>query len=168
VFIDETWTKTNMAPVRGWGPVGERLPAQAPHGHWHTMTLLAALRLDGIEAPMSLPGPINAQRFQIYVKQVLAPTLKPGDVVVMDNLSSHKGRAVRQAIRARGAKLLFLPKYSPDLNPIEQVFSKLKRHLRDACARTRETVENAIAHVLDTITPHECENYFKACGYDPY
>ena len=126
VFIDETWTKTNMAPLRGWSPRGERLPAKVPHGHWRTMTFLAALRHDRVEAPWLLDGPINGETFRLYVDKVLVPTLRQGDIVVMDNLGSHKSKAVRRAIRAAGARLLFLPKYSPDLNPIEQLFSKLK------------------------------------------
>jgi transposase len=119
-----------MAPLRGWAPKGERLEAKVPHGHWKTSTFVAALRSDRIEAPWLLDGPINGASFLVYVEEVLAPTLKPGDIVVMDNLGSHKGKAVRQAIRAAGAKLLFLPKYSPDLNPIEQFFAKLKHHMR--------------------------------------
>ena len=124
-----------MAPLRGWAPRGPRLKAKVPHGKWKTMTFLAALRHDRIDAPWLLDGPINGERFRIYVEQVLVPTLKPGDIVIMDNLGSHKSKAVRQAIRSAGAKLFFLPKYSPDLNPIEQVFSKLKHLLRKAAAR---------------------------------
>ena len=117
MFIDETWTKTNMEPLRGWAPKGERLVAKVPHGHWQTMTFVAALRHDRIEAPWLIDGPIDGQGFRTYVEKELAPTLKPGDLVIMDNLGSHKGEAVRQAIRSAGAKLFFLPKYSPDLNP---------------------------------------------------
>ena len=123
VFIDETWIKTNMAPLRGWGPRGRRLRAYAPHGHWKTLTFIAALRCDGIDAPFVFDGPINGEAFQLYVDRILAPTLRPGDVVIMDNLGSHKGKAARAAIRARKAHLIFLPPYSPDLNPIEQVFA---------------------------------------------
>lgn len=126
VFIDETWVKTNMAPLRGWGPKGERLPGAAPFGHWNTSTFIAALRHDRIDAPWVFDGPVNGDIFRTYVERVLAPTLRPGDIVVMDNLGSHKSQAVRQAIRDAGAHLLFLPPYSPDLNPIEQAFSKLK------------------------------------------
>jgi hypothetical protein len=126
VFIDETWTKTNMTRLRGWAPRGRRLIAKIPHGHWKTATFLAALRFDRIEAPCLYDGPINAERFRAYVDEFLAPTLRQNDIVVLDNLGSHKGKAVRQAVRAAGAHLLFLPKYSPDLNPIEQVFAKLK------------------------------------------
>lgn len=166
VFIDETWTKTNMAPLRGWAPVGQRIKAKVPHGHWKTMTFLAALRHDGITAPWLIDGPINGERFRLYVETVLAPILQPGDIVVMDNLGSHKGKAVRRAIRKVGAKLIFLPKYSPDLNPIEQFFAKLKHWLRKAAKRTVETVCQAIGEILDRTTPHECSNYFANAGYD--
>src|SRR5215472_518476 len=123
VFIDETWTKTNMVPLRGWAPRGKRLVAKVPHGNWKTTTFVAALRLDRIEAPWLLEGPIDGESFRTYVERVLVPTLREGDIVIMDNLGSHKGKAVRQLIRLAGAKLFFLPKYSPDLNPIEQVFA---------------------------------------------
>lgn len=166
VFIDETWVKTNMAPLRGWGLCGTRLKAAAPFGHWHTTTFLAALRSDRIEAPWLLDGPINGERFRVYIEQVLVPTLAPGDIVVMDNLGSHKGKAVRQAIRKAGAKLFFLPKYSPDLNPIEQLFAKIKHHLRAAQQRTRETLSDAVAKILEGITPQECSNYLTNCGYE--
>jgi putative transposase len=154
-----------MAPLRGWAPKGERLPAKAPYGHWNTMTFLAALRHDRIDAPWLIDGPINAERFLLYIEAVLLPTLKPGEVVIMDNLGSHKGKAVRKAIRSAGAHLIFLPKYSPDLNPIEQVFSKLKHLLRKAAARTVQTVCAAIGQVLGAFTPDECSNYFKNAGY---
>lgn len=166
VFIDETWTKTNMAPLRGWAPVGTRLVAKVPHGHWNTTTFLAALRHDRIEAPWLLEGPIDGESFQEYVEKILVPTLRPGDVVIMDNLGSHKGKAVRQLIRAAGAKLIFLPKYSPDLNPIEQVFAKLKHLLRKAAARTVKTVCAAIGQLLGAFTADECANYFKHAGYE--
>ena len=165
VFIDETWTKTNMAPLRGWAPCGMRLTAKVPHGHWKTTTFLAALRHDRIDAPWVLDGPIDGETFRTYVEKVLVPTLRAGDIVIMDNLGSHKGTAVRQLIRAAGAKLLFLPKYSPDLNPIEQVFAKLKHLLRKAAARTLETVCAAIGQLLGAFTPQECANYFKNAGY---
>ena len=166
VFIDETWTRTNMAPLRGWAPKGKRLTAKVPHGKWKTLTFLAALRHDRIDAPWLLDGPINGERFRIYVEKVLIPTLKPGDIVIADNLGSHKGKAVRKAIRAAGARILFLPKYSPDLNPIEQVFSKLKHRLRQAAARTPEDICAAIRHILGTYTAQECKNYFINAGYD--
>ncbi|MBZ9848244.1 IS630 family transposase [Mesorhizobium sp. CA14] len=165
VFIDETWTKTNMAPQRGWAPIGERLHAEVPHGHWQTMTFLAALRHDRLDAPWLIDGPINGERFRLYVEQVLVPTLKPGDIVIMDNLGSHKGKVVRRAIRGAGARLLLLPKYSPDLNPIEQVFAKLKHWLRKAARRTVETVCSAIGEILDGLTATECNNYFENAGY---
>jgi putative transposase len=166
VFIDETWTKTNMAPLYGWAPLGQRLKAKVPHGHWQTMTFLAALRHDRVSAPWLIDGPINGERFLLYVERVLVPTLKPGDIVVMDNLGSHKSKAVRAAIRKAGAKLIFLPKYSPDLNPIEPFFAKLKHWLRNAAKRTVETVCQAIGEILDRITPDECSNYFINAGYD--
>ena len=156
-----------MAPLRGWAPRGRRLNAKVPHGRWKTMTFLAALRHDRINAPWFLEGPIDGESFRIYVENVLVPTLHPGDIVIIDNLGSHKGKAVRQLIRAAGAKLFFLPKYSPDLNPIEQVFAKLKHLLRKAAARTVETVCAAIGEVLAAFTPQECANYFRNSGYAP-
>ena len=165
VFIDETWVKTNMAPLRGWAPRGERLAGHHPHGHWRTLTFLAALRADRIDAPCLFNGPINGESFTAWVEQALVPTLSPGDLVVMDNLGSHKGRAVRAAIRRAGAHLLFLPPYSPDLNPIEQVFAKLKHFLRDSAERTIETVTAALATILDRFTPQECANYVTNAGY---
>ena len=147
-----------MAPLRGWAPRGRRLTAKVPHGRWKTMTFVAALRHDRIDAPWLLEGPIDGESFRIYVEKVLVPTLRSGDIVLMDNLGSHKGKAVRQLIRAAGAKLFFLPKYSPDLNPIEQVFAKLKHLLRKAAARTVETVCAAIGEVLGAFTPEECTN----------
>jgi len=156
-----------MAPLRGWAPRGRRLTAKVPHGRWKTMTFVAALRHDRIDAPWLLEGPIDGESFRIYVEKVLVPTLRSGDIVLMDNLGSHKGKAVRQLIRAAGAKLFFLPKYSPDLNPIEQVFAKLKHLLRKAAARTVETVCAAIGEVLGAFTPEECTNYFRNSGYAP-
>ena len=167
IFIDETWTKTNMTPLFGWAPIGERLPGEAPHGHWQTMTLVAALRHDRVDAPWLLDCPINGERFQLYVDDVLVPTLKPGDIVVMDNLGSHKGKAVRRSIRAAGARLFFLPKYSPDLNPIEQLFAKIKHWLRDAAQRSVETVCRALGDILRDISTAECSNYFRNAGYYP-
>lgn len=165
VFIDETWTKTNMAPLRGWAARGARLVAKVPHGHWKTMTFVAALRHDRIEAPFVIDGPINGECFKTYVEKVLVPTLAAGDLVLMDNLGSHKGKAIRRAIRSAGAKLFFLPKYSPDLNPIEQVFAKLKHLLRKAAARTFEALIAAIGQLLGTYTTQECTNYFTNAGY---
>jgi putative transposase len=154
-----------MAPLRGWSPLGERLCGRVPYGHWNTMTFIAALRHDRIEAPWLLNCPINGDRFLAYIENVLTPTLRPGDIVLMDNLQSHKRRAVRDALRRSGAKLLFLPKYSPDLNPIEQVFAKLKHLLRKAAARTQQAVSDAIAGILDSLTAKECANYFQNSGY---
>jgi transposase len=168
VFIDETWTRTNMAPLRGWAPRGSRLAAKVPHGRWKTATFLAALRHDRIEAPWLLEGPIDGESFTVYVEKVLCPTLRPGDIVIMDNLGSHRGKIVRNLIRAAGARLFFLPKYSPDLNPIEQVFAKLKHLLRKASARTIETVWKAIRDLLGAFTAQECANYFKNSGYAPH
>ena len=162
VFIDETWTRTDMAPLRGWAPRGRRLTAKVPHGRWKTMTFLAALRHDRIDAPWFLEGPIDGDSFRLYVEKVLLPTLRPGDIVIMDNL---KGKAVRQLIRSAGAKLFFLPKYSPDLNPSEQVFAKLKHFLRKTAARTVEAVCVAIGEILQAFTPEECANYFQNSGY---
>jgi transposase len=165
VFIDETWTRTDMAPLRGWAPRGRRLPAKVPHGRWNTATFLAALRHDRIEAPWLLEGPIDGDSFHIYVERVLVPTLREGDIVVMDNLGSHRGKAIRRLIRAAGAKLFFLPKYSPDLNPIEQVFAKLKHLLRKAEARTVAAICTAIGQLLGRFTPAECANFFTNAGY---
>jgi transposase len=165
VFIDETWMKTNMAPLRGWSPKGERLQASVPHGHWKTMTFLAALRCDAITAPCVFDGPINGESFLRYVEQILVPSLKPRDVVIMDNLGSHKGNAVRALIRAAGAHLLFLPPYSPDLNPIEQLFAKLKHLLRKAKERSIEAAWRRIGALLARFTANECRNYFRNAGY---
>jgi putative transposase len=165
VFIDETWTKTNMTPLRGWGPRGLRLKVKAPHRRWQTLTFLAALRHDRIDAPWLLDGPINGEKFRFYVENVLVPILGADDIVIMDNLGSHRGSAVRRAIRSTGAKLFFLPKYSPDLNPIEQVFAKLKHLLRKAAARSFDTVTEAIGRLLDSFTSEECANYFANSGY---
>ena len=164
VFIDETWAKTNMAPIRGWAPRGQKLRARVPHGHWKTLTLIAALRCDRIDAPCVFDGPINGRSFTAYVEQVLVPTLVPGDIVIMDNLGSHKGKLVRDAIRSAGAKLFFLPPCSPDLNPIEQVFAKLKHLMRAAAARTVETTWKAAGNLLRRFHPDECRNYLVNAG----
>ena len=154
-----------MAPLRGWGPRGARVVGKAPFGRWKTMTFIAALGCGGIQAPCLFDGPINGEVFLAWVRESLVPTLKAGQIVIMDNLGSHRGKAVRRAIREAGAKLLFLPKYSPDLNPIEQVFSKLKHGLRKAQARSYEAAIAAIADLLGFYSPPECANYFKNCGY---
>ena len=165
VFIDETWAKTNMTPLRGWAVRGKRLIGKAPFGHWNTMTFIAALRHDGIVAPWVIDGPINGETFRTYVEQVLVPALRPHDIVILDNLGSHKAPAIRAAIRAAGARLFFLPAYSPDLNPIEQVFAKLKHLLRKAAERSKQTVWRRIGTLLDQFTPQECENYLRNSGY---
>ncbi len=165
VFIDETWAKTNMTRRHGHCARGARLVAKVPHGRWRTLTFLAALRCDRIEAPCVIDGPINGISFLAYVEQSLLPTLSTGDIVIMDNLGSHKRQAVRQLIRAAGAKLFFLPPYSPDLNPIEQVFAKLKALLRKADERTIEATWRRIGALLDHFSPQECANYLVNAGY---
>lgn len=156
-----------MAPLRGWATRGQRLHAKEPYGHWRTMTFIAALRCDRIDAPCVLDQPINGQSFAEWVDQFLVPTLAPGDVVIMDNLSSHKRPGIRKAIRSVGAKLLYLPPYSPDLNPIEQMFSKLKHLLRKASERTAEATWRKIGSLLDAFSPQECANYLVNSGYAP-
>jgi putative transposase len=165
VFIDETWTKTNMTRSCGWAERGRRLIGKVPHGHWQTTTFVAALRHDRIDAPCLFDGPINGERFLAYVEQELAPTLNKHDIVIADNLGSHKSKAARQAIRKAGARLIFLPKYSPDLNPIEPSFSKLKANLRKVEPRTGDDICAAIGEILKTFTPQECANYFAHAGY---
>jgi transposase len=165
IFIDETWAKTNMTRTHGRCARGRRLLAKAPHGHWRTLTFLAALRHDRIDAPCVFDGPINGRSFLAYVEQCLVPVLSRGDIVIMDNLGSHKGQAVRRAIRNRGAKLFFLPAYSPNLNPIEQVFAKLKTLLRKAEERTVEATWKRIGQLLDCFSPAECANYLVNSGY---
>lgn len=166
MFLDETGATTKMARRHGRARRGERLRASVPHGHWKTTTFIGGLRLSGMTAPMVLDGPMTAAWFLAYVEQVLVPTLEPGDIVILDNLAAHKGAAARAAIEAAGAKMLFLPPYSPDLNPIENASSKLKALLRKATARTLEDLWSAIAKILDAFTPNECANYFTAAGYD--
>ena len=166
VFIDETGASTKMARLRGRAPKGQRCRAPVPHGHWKTTTFTGALRLSGMTAPMVLDGPMNGAAFLAYVEQVLVPTLRPGDIVIMDNLPAHKPSAVRAAIEAAGAELTFLPPYSPDFNPIENAFSKLKAILRKAAARTIDDLWRVIGEAIDAFTPSECQNYFAACGYD--
>jgi transposase len=167
VFIDETWATTAMARRYGRARRGARVLGAVPHGHWKTTTLVAALRTDGLTAPCVFDGAINGVRFLAYVEQALAPTLRPGDIVVMDNLGAHKVRGVRQAIEAAGAELLYLPPYSPDLNPIEQAFAKLKTLLRTAARRTVDALWRAIGHALDAFTPAECAHYLAHAGYVP-
>jgi transposase len=165
VFLDETATTTAMTRLYGWGERGARLVDTAPWGHWKTSTFLAGLRRDGVIAPCVLDGAMTGELFRAYVEQILAPALTPGDVVVMDNLPVHKVAGVEAAIRTAGASLLYLPSYSPDLNPIEQLFAKLKALLRKAAARTKDALWTAIGTFLDQFTPDECANYFKNCGY---
>jgi transposase len=165
VFIDETWATTNMTRRLGRCPRGQRLVASVPHGHWKTSTFVAALRTTGLTAPLVLDGAMNGETFRAYVEQFLAPTLAPGDIVIMDNLGSHKVAGVRQAIGARGASLRYLPPYSPDLNPIEQSFAKLKALIRKAAARTRETLWNSIGEFIPRFGPEECARYFANAGY---
>jgi len=166
VFIDETWASTNMARRHGRCARGERLRVGVPHGHWKTTTFIGALTLRGFIAPFVLDGPINREAFEAYVEQVLAQELRPGDIVIMDNLSSHKGPRVRKLIEAAGAELHYLPPYSPDFNPIENAFAKLKALLRKAAQRTVEGLWTAIGDMLPAFKPQECRNDFAAAGYD--
>lgn len=165
MFLDETWAKTNMTPLRGWALKGERLVDYAPHGHWKTTTFLAALRHDALTAPAVFDGPINGASFLAWVEQLLVPTLRKGDVIVMDYLGSHKVSGVREAIEAAGATILYLPPYSPDLNPIEQVFSKLKTLLRKTATRTVDALWSAIGDLLDAFSAQECANYLVNSRY---
>ncbi len=167
MFIDETGASTKMARLRGRAPRGQRCRAPVPHGHWKTTTFTGALRLSGLTAPMVLDGPMNREAFLTDVEQVLAPTLRPGDLVVMDNLPAHRCVGVRAAIEAAGARLRYLPPYSPDFNPIENAFAKLKALLRKVAARTIDELWDAIAELLPKFTPQECANYFTAAGYEP-
>jgi transposase len=165
VFVDETGTSTKMVRTHGRCRRGQRLIGKAPWGHWKTTTFTAGLRCDGIVAPWVLDGPMNGEAFLVYVEKVLAPTLSQGDIVVLDNLPAHKVDGVQDRIEACGAILLHLPAYSPDLNPIEMAFAKLKTLLRKAAARTRDALWDAIAQVLDAFTPDECASYLAHAGY---
>jgi transposase len=165
VFIDETGTTTKMIRLRGRCMRGCRLNSTAPFGHWGTQTFVAGLRSDGLVAPWVIDAPMNRAIFEAYVETQLAPALRPGDVVILDNLSSHKSQKAEAIIRARGAWLLFLPPYSPDLNPIEMAFAKLKAHLRAAAARTIDELWKTIGSICALFTPEECSNYFQAAGY---
>jgi transposase len=167
VFIDETGASTKMARLRGRARRGQRCRAPVPHGHWKTTTFTGALRLSGMTAPMVLDGPMNRAAFRAYVEQILVPTLRPGDIVIMDNLPAHKGADTRVAIEAAGATLRYLPPYSPDFNPIENAFAKLKAILRKAAARTITDLWATIGNALPRFTPGECANYFTATGYEP-
>jgi transposase len=165
VFLDETWAKTNMTRPRGRSRRGTRLITSVPYGHGKTTTFVAALRMKGLTAPLVIDGPINGEVFLAYVQQQLAPTLQPGDLVVLDNLSSHKRAGVREAIESVGATLLYLPPYSPDFNPIEQAFAKFKWLLKSAAERTVDSLWNTCGQLLDEFTPTECRNYIHQCGY---
>ena len=166
VFIDETGASTNMVRRYGWALRAERLVQAAPHGHWRTTTFVAGLRSTGLVAPLVLDGPMNGPAFLAYVEQFLAPTLQRGDVVVMDNLGAHRVEGVEEAIRAVGASVLYLPPYSPDLNPIEQAFAKLKALLRGAAARTKDALWTTIGQLLGRFTTAECHNYLANSGYE--
>jgi transposase len=165
VFIDETGTSTNMSRLRGRCHRGRRLVAKVPHGHWKITTFVAGLRHDGITAPFVIAEPMNGTIFRAYLEQCLVPTLKPGDIVVMDNLSAHKNEEVRKIIESAGAELRYLPPYSPDLNPIEQAFAKLKAHLRKAAERSIPALWDRIGSTLNTFSPEECKNFFTHVGY---
>ena len=165
VFIDETWTSTGMTRRCGRAPKGQRCIDSAPHGHWETTTFVGALRRRRLTAPMVTDGPMDGEMFLAYVRQFLCPTLQSGDTVILDNLSSHKVARVKEAITATGAIILFLPPYSPDLNPIEKLFSKLKARLRQTAARDTESLWKEIGALLNTASASECTNYFAACGY---
>ena len=165
IFIDETWAKTNMTRLRGRAPRGERLVAKVPHGHWKTTSLIAALGVEGVRCSTVVDGAINRDLFEGFVEQVLAPELRPWDVVVLDNLSSHKSAHARRLIEERGARLVFLPPYSPDLNPIEMVFSKIKQLLRSVASRSREALWGAMQSVIDKVTASDAANCFRHCGY---
>lgn len=154
-----------MAPLRGWGPRGERLKGYAPHGRWHTFTFLGALRSDRLTAPCLFDGPIDGESFRLYVSEMLLPELRPGDIVMMDNLGSHKSAEVRRLIRSVQAKLWLLPSYSPDLNPIEQAFAKIKHAMRLAQQRTLEAITRAVGDTVRTFSPQECSNYIANSGY---
>lgn len=165
VFIDETGTTTKMIRLRGRCPKGQRLRSKAPFGHWKTQTFIAGLRCQGLTAPFVVDGPMNRRIFEIYVETQLAPSLSKGDIVILDNLAAHKSPRAEAAIKARGAWMLFLPPYSPDLNPIEMAFAKLKAHLRARAIRTIDALWQAIGDICDLYEPEECRNYFRAAGY---
>jgi transposase len=165
VFIDETWVTTNMTRLYGRAVQGQRLVDALPHGHWQTTTFIAALRTTGMTAPMVIDGAINGDLFCAYVKQVLVPELREGDIVVLDNLSSHKRLEAREAIEAVGARVVFLPPYSPDFNPIENAFAKLKRLVRSAKKRTLDELWSFLGQAINAFAPSECLNYFRHCGY---
>lgn len=165
IFIDETWAKTNMMRLRGRAPRGERLIDKSPHGHWKTTTLIAALGLEGVRCSTVVDGAVNAEIFESFIEHVLVPELRPGDVVIMDNLSSHKRAKTRALIESAGATVEYLPPYSPDLNPIEMIFSKVKQLLRSLGCRTRDQLWSSMQSVLDRVTASDARNCFRHCGY---
>ena len=165
VFLDESGARTSLARLRGRCPAGERLVARVPHGHWKTYTMVSAVRTSGPCAAALVDGPVDADVFRAYVTLVLAPALRPGDVVVMDNLQPHKASGVREAIEAAGATLMYLPPYSPDYNPIENMWSKVKQSVRGAAARTYDALQRAVWDALDAVTPADCRGFFRNCGY---
>jgi transposase len=165
VFIDETGVNTKMARRYGRAPVGQRCPSAEPHGHWQSSTFLAALRHDRITAPFFIEGAVDAEVFTAYLEHVLCPELDRGDVIILDNLATHKIAAVRDLVEARGATVRYLPAYSPDLNPIEQAFAKLKAHLRQAAARSLDDLTSALASALQAFTPDHCRNFFRHANY---
>ena len=165
MFLDETWASTNMTPARGRAPRGQRCVGHVPHGHWHTTTFVCALSSRGLVAPLVLDGAIDGASFVAWVEQCLVPELRRGDLVIMDNLGSHKVAGVRAAVEAAGARVMYLPPYSPDLNPIEQVFAKLKALLRRAAARTVDSLWSMVGQLLDAFSPAECRSYLRHCGY---
>jgi transposase len=165
VFIDETWASTSMTRLRGRAKIGQRLMGKTPHGHWKTTTFVAALRCDGVTAPFVIDKAITGDIFRAYVRQFLLPTLRKGDIVIMDNLSAHKVDGIAEAIESAGARVQYLPPYSPDLNPIEMLFAKLKALLRKAKTRSIDSLWQCIGELLDSVTGEECLNYFKHDGY---
>lgn len=165
IFVDETWAKTNLTRLRGRAPIGERLIAKVPHGHWKTTTLIAALGVEGVRASTVVDGPVDGEVFEAFVEQVLVPELRPGDVVILDNLSSHKRPSTRKRIEAAGARLVFLPPYSPDFNPIELIFAKVKYLLRSLACRTRQALWEAMQGVLNQVRASDAAHCFRHCGY---
>lgn len=165
LFLDETGAKTNMTRTYGWGPTFERVVDAVPHGHWQTTTLVQVIDYQGTRAAMTTNGPVNALIFDEFVDWILLPALRLGDILVMDNLSSHKNASTLAKIESKGVEVRFLPPYSPDFNPIEKIFSKVKASLRSFAARTKRTLDNAISKAIASITPDDCMNCFKACGY---
>ena len=165
IFIDETWIKTNMTRLRGWALCGQRIVEKVPHGHWKTTTVIAAMDQRGMRCSMTLDGPVNRNAFEAFVQKILCPSIKAGDIVVMDNLSSHKGTRVAELIEAVGARLLYLPPYSPDLSPIEPAFSKFKQVVRSAGHRMVDALWNDLQRMLDQINASDAAGYFRHCGY---